>query len=146
MIEIPLTGVSGSSPLTRGKPAALRAACERLRLIPAHAGKTSASISPTITRRAHPRSRGENWAPLTSLPAPGGSSPLTRGKPREPNTGPQGHRLIPAHAGKTARYRWYQFCAPAHPRSRGENKMQARELAVSDGSSPLTRGKLALKN
>ena len=50
----------GSSPLTRGK----HMCRERLRagrgLIPAHAGKTSASTPVGSASRAHPRSRGEN--------------------------------------------------------------------------------------
>ena len=50
----------GSSPLTRGKRAALDLLDCLQGLIPAHAGKTtSSSLSPS-SRKAHPRSRGEN--------------------------------------------------------------------------------------
>ena len=52
--------VGGSSPLTRGKPAAAADREFEGRLIPAHAGKTSTPTSQPTTRRAHPRSRGEN--------------------------------------------------------------------------------------
>ena len=51
---------SGSSPLTRGKHPRLACYLARSRLIPAHAGKTHASISAFVYSRAHPRSRGEN--------------------------------------------------------------------------------------
>ena len=50
---------------------------------------------------AHPRSRGENASARALARGPGGSSPLTRGKPcmRAARRGTRG--LIPAHAGKT---------------------------------------------
>ena len=50
---------------------------------------------------AHPRSRGENSAGSTSWMPDFGSSPLTRGKPRNAPIGEKSTRLIPAHAGKT---------------------------------------------
>ena len=91
--------------------------------------------------RAHPRSRGENVSILGPNVASNGSSPLTRGKPsRDDDRLPRG-RLIPAHAGKTPRYRGRERCPSAHPRSRGENgKTSAVDLSAM-GSSPLTRGK-----
>ena len=50
--------------------------------------------------------------------------------------------LIPAHAGKTVT----TLCCPitpwAHPRSRGENPAVWVSTMPTDGSSPLTRGKL----
>ena len=51
----------GSSPLTRGKLTFF--SCLRIEtgLIPAHAGKTSIRTGVPRPRRAHPRSRGENW-------------------------------------------------------------------------------------
>ena len=50
-------------------------------------------------------------------------------------------RLIPAHAGKTPGTTfWYHFPA-AHPRSRGENEITDLQAQITDGSSPLTRGK-----
>ena len=50
----------GSSPLTRGKPAAHTRQIAQQRLIPAHAGKTNASTLTWPSSAAHPRSRGEN--------------------------------------------------------------------------------------
>ena len=73
----------GSSPLTRGKPQHIPG--DRLRdgLIPAHAGKTSYSRSRRVFLWAHPRSRGENPVVRSTSRLWKGSSPLTRGKPRE---------------------------------------------------------------
>ena len=54
------TEVAGSSPLTRGKRVLACEGCVPERLIPAHAGKTQTAAAVRSTRRAHPRSRGEN--------------------------------------------------------------------------------------
>ena len=51
------------------------------------------------------------------------------------------HRLIPAHAGKTALGACRSTPTRAHPRSRGENGPDAHFTAFGSGSSPLTRGK-----
>ena len=92
----------GSSPLTRGKRRLLISHRKRLGLIPAHAGKTSASTDRTRRRRAHPRSRGENDALLDRRRRRGGSSPLTRGKQHRVILHEEVPGLIPAHAGKTS--------------------------------------------
>ena len=70
-------------------------------LIPAHAGKTSGSLSRPRSSAAHPRSRGENAARIEVRDWPAGSSPLTRGKRPGDDTGGETRGLIPAHAGKT---------------------------------------------
>ena len=91
----------GSSPLTRGKRRRHPAGPTRRRLIPAHAGKTHARRTVAPSRRAHPRSRGENAVLVDDLLACRGSSPLTRGKRGTSPTYQPRPRLIPAHAGKT---------------------------------------------
>ena len=132
---------SGSSPLTRGKLRAFWRRRSRLRLIPAHAGKTNtASRSPTRTR-AHPRSRGENHENVGLDKTIGGSSPLTRGKRCQLLSFPFLHRLIPAHAGKTLTFPGRVPQLGAHPRSRGENLISIASVTSPCGSSPLTRGK-----
>ena len=131
----------GSSPLTRGKPITSLDLREVSRLIPAHAGKTTAHEVKTAQKQAHPRSRGENLVGHVDRGRPEGSSPLTRGKHTgrvhpESLTG-----LIPAHAGKTPLACGYGGMYTAHPRSRGENIIEAADPISPLGSSPLTRGK-----
>ena len=133
--------VAGSSPLTRGKRRYVRLPPDALRLIPAHAGKTKISCSITWTRRAHPRSRGENLSTTVIPGVANGSSPLTRGKPFLLVAGLGGGGLIPAHAGKTSSSRTGSVRCGAHPRSRGENLEGLEPGAQGRGSSPLTRGK-----
>ena len=91
----------GSSPLTRGKLGEATALTVADGLIPAHAGKTLAVSPPRSCSRAHPRSRGENHLARDAEEGGHGSSPLTRGKPREQLAIPCDPGLIPAHAGKT---------------------------------------------
>ena len=73
-----------------------------------------------------------------------GSSPLTRGKQWQTEDLRDADRLIPAHAGKTRSWVRLSASAGAHPRSRGENEIWPCAMASRKGSSPLTRGKLAL--
>ena len=132
----------GSSPLTRGKLPVRGGLAERLGLIPAHAGKTTIRVRVRKSRKAHPRSRGEN-VPIQPLGQVGtGSSPLTRGKPSWRRRRVCSLGLIPAHAGKTHHKRLAPCQRGAHPRSRGENDSLPGCTTGWEGSSPLTRGKL----
>ena len=135
----------GSSPLTRGKPYAGVKAPAGWRLIPAHAGKTSATLGVPRALKAHPRSRGENEAIYGRNKNMQGSSPLTRGKHpiRRARRAPA--RLIPAHAGKTVSASRPTSPRSAHPRSRGENIASMLPARAALGSSPLTRGKHHLR-
>ena len=135
------SGLSGSSPLTRGKRYSAPPVGDRRRLIPAHAGKTRRSSRSWWALTAHPRSRGENDPGSTQPERLMGSSPLTRGKRHVDRRRPELRRLIPAHAGKTRRGMKYRGAFTAHPRSRGENRARRDFLVARDGSSPLTRGK-----
>ena len=110
-------------------------------LIPAHAGKTG-SASPSRSQGwAHPRSRGENSDPAYGRALSMGSSPLTRGKQRGRRRRAGWFGLIPAHAGKTQVAQAIGVRPRAHPRSRGENRLQGHPARPLPGSSPLTRGK-----
>ena len=135
---------AGSSPLTRGKPGLFSYTGHQCGLIPAHAGKTRHFAGGGACHAAHPRSRGENPVRCVDGQAASGSSPLTRGKHMPSRVTPKQQRLIPAHAGKTARQGPGSLSPRAHPRSRGENTTTAAHPASTGGSSPLTRGKPAL--
>ena len=131
----------GSSPLTRGKPRCRHPRRNPRRLIPAHAGKTVDHVGVHRVSPAHPRSRGENMGSGPCACRSGGSSPLTRGKQTRALDACEGVGLIPAHAGKTAPRATPASRAPAHPRSRGENRLVYWPTREMMGSSPLTRGK-----
>ena len=133
--------VLGSSPRGRGKPQRVCPVMQRLRLIPARAGKTPRSPSPTLASPAHPRSRRENRTVTLYARGDLGSSPLTRGKRAVICAASCSRGLIPAHAGKTKSLSHSSDLDRAHPRSRGENRDHAGRGPVLVGSSPLTRGK-----
>ena len=70
-------------------------------------------------------------------------SPLARGKLGRLVTERSKEGLVPAHAGKTSSFSWLLRRSAAYPRSRGENDVHAEASIRFEGSSPLTRGKLA---
>ena len=142
----PAKRYSGSSPLTRGKPAPGPALGQYPGLIPAHAGKTFSACRRANSRWAHPRSRGENGSLITRRGLIEGSSPLTRGKPLRAQALHGATGLIPAHAGKTRAQGLSGAEQWAHPRSRGENVSLRVLRAERGGSSPLTRGKLQVRH
>ena len=113
--------LSGSSPLTRGKP--------------------NVGLIAAVSAVAHPRSRGENNNLDGAAEVTPGSSPLTRGKRSSARPGNASGGLIPAHAGKTSARFSSEVDRWAHPRSRGENTEDGILLYERWGSSPLTRGK-----
>ena len=118
----PGTTFIGSSPLTRGKHYTSSVGQVRVRLIPAHAGKTLHFFCWSGSGSAHPRSRGENLGNTLWGAGKSGSSPLTRGKQAVDRRGGPAGGLIPAHAGKTAHRMLAGSRLAAHPRSRGENR------------------------
>ena len=127
------TTFSGSSPLMRGKHSQVADLMTEARLIPAHAGKTVRRYTAPSGRAAHPRSRGENRLPFSSMPFHAGSSPLTRGKRKPPRRWSRLGRLIPAHAGKTRSPAPKTSIRTAHPRSRGENRSSRERSPATTG-------------
>ena len=134
----------GSSPLTRGKLRATPADGPAPGLIPAHAGKTSSTRRRAWAARAHPRSRGENKGTWAIAHVCQGSSPLTRGKRRVAGGVWARWGLIPAHAGKTGSVTVTATVTAAHPRSRGENRLDGPEGALDAGLIPAHAGKTVL--
>ena len=132
---------SGSSPRMRGKLYMHAVMLRDGRLIPAHAGKTSAAGWIQRLAEAHPRACGENWPVVSDLVRHMGSSPRMRGKLVSPATRREGEGLIPAHAGKTRPTMRTPSIPRAHPRACGENPSQKKPPRRCRGSSPRMRGK-----
>ena len=111
------------------------------RLIPAHAGKTTARARSSGLARAHPRACGENGLADPVDAVFGGSSPRMRGKLTLLSAGDNLNRLIPACAGKTGLMPPVGYRRPAHPRVCGENSEHYARKPRPSGSSPRVRGK-----
>ena len=110
----------GSSPPARGALRARRVRHDVGGIIPACAGSTSGTASPTRCRRDHPRLRGEHPCDGGVMDVVTGSSPPARGA------------LVPA--------RHQRELHGISPAWRGEHSSPVGVRRPSDGSSPPARG------
>ena len=96
------TAARGSSPLARGLQTIGDGTRAALRIIPARAGFTGATLIGAYLHEDHPRSRGVYITLSLRVSSVSGSSPLARGllPPKAPVLGAL--RIIPARAGFTS--------------------------------------------
>ena len=134
----------GSSPHTRGARAFPCPVLMWDGIIPAYAGSTSIAVPPIVSRRDHPRIRGEHTQLRDRLVDVGGSSPHTRGAPSQFVDEPSRARIIPAYAGSTVEPSEMLTAQKDHPRIRGEHISCSRFVPAIMGSSPHTRGALEM--
>ena len=133
---------SGSSPRMRGKRYGEANGTVTMRIIPAHAGQTSARARATSSDSDHPRACGANSvrSPRSELQC--GSSPRMRGKQVAQSHVSIAERIIPAHAGQTPAMPHRAGSSPDHPRACGANRRRSSTSKALPGSSPRMRGKL----
>ena len=93
--------MNGSPPRMRGKRFAHVATETQVRITPAHAGKTKATLFVMLHIPDHPRACGENRQRKQRQSAGSGSPPRMRGKLHYVVTKVNRNRITPAHAGKT---------------------------------------------
>ena len=110
----------GSPALTLGILTGVKEKYPAARFTPAHAGNTILHSSIDISKRVHPRSRGEYSVPPIEEMSKPGSPPLTRGIRNNYEAYAEGERV--------------------HPRSRGEYDTGECAVRAVGGSPPLTRG------
>ena len=115
----------GSSPRMRGKRTEEWGRHRSRRIIPAHAGQTTAATPRSRAFPDHPRACGAN------------------GLHRASQLRVQIRRIIPAHAGQTPSRRPSTGPAPDHPRACGANYANHFVSCTISGSSPRMRGKRA---
>ena len=113
---------AGSPPRMRGKPLACLCHPLRLRITPAYAGKTRASVTSTSCHRDHPRVCGENQACRRGSASQRGSPPRMRGKRQARFVTALVTGITPAYAGKTRDYIGRDRKSRDHPRVCGENR------------------------
>ena len=130
----------GSSPHTRGLLVTTGFRGLSPGIIPAHAGFTCRPTSRPLTPRDHPRTRGVYRLVVEGGVAPRGSSPHTRGLHHRASRNRDRARIIPAHAGFTARQQGSSRAREDHPRTRGVYTPSITAVATHRGSSPHTRG------
>ena len=138
----PLCNAPGSPPRVRGKHFSSKYASKARRITPACAGKTSATMRFTSSRKDHPRVCGENAADAAGESVNGGSPPRVRGKPIPSNIRAGADRITPACAGKTSSAKGIVRVEKDHPRVCGENHCNLHSFSSFLGSPPRVRGKL----
>ena len=109
-------------------------------LIPACAGSTRGLPPRGRSESAHPRMRGEHTMRKARGPWLQGSSPHARGALVPGRLNRNGVGLIPACAGSTRSVPQSWAAWRAHPRMRGEHKLDGPLRRVHQGSSPHARG------
>ena len=134
----------GSSPHTRGAQHGGLQRLVVLRIIPAYAGSTATTAALSCTTRDHPRIRGEHATSWGGPESGCGSSPHTRGARRPRGRIARICRIIPAYAGSTPRTDTTKVPNTDHPRIRGEHDGLPIAEWRRAGSSPHTRGALAV--
>ena len=110
----------GSSPHARGARCLRRDREHRRGIIPACAGSTSLTCFRVMTRRDHPRMRGEHKYYIIKTMRRAG--------------------IIPACAGSTTARAGIWFARRDHPRMRGEHLQRVTRVCGVPGSSPHARG------
>ncbi len=131
----------GSPPRMRGKLVEDALVDARVRITPAHAGKTFYERISGRTKADHPRACGENRCKGKAQKEEDGSPPRMRGKPLVLFLINSGLRITPAHAGKTRARSRFSGTAPDHPRACGENRYPTMVYSGERGSPPRMRGK-----
>ena len=134
-------GTRGSPPHARGKEQQQDEDFHKNRITPACAGKSIGIIGRILSRRDHPRMRGEKLEYFLLVKLLIGSPPHARGKGRRLTQRIKNLRITPACAGKRCRRpagsNWY----PDHPRMRGEKPSVSEKFGHPSGSPPHARGK-----
>ena len=131
----------GSPPQVRGKLSVSVYFALPMGITPAGAGKTRSDPESYLFLEDHPRRCGENRAQRRVRRDRRGSPPQVRGKPAVPTTMNVPHRITPAGAGKTKRYKMFLGVKRDHPRRCGENLRRRRTFRRLRGSPPQVRGK-----
>ena len=132
----------GSSPHTRGTLRGGDRMRGHTRFIPAYAGNAQSPGRTIEGLPVHPRIRRERIVASARNLKPNGSSPHTRGTPRQPAARGRETRFIPAYAGNATRSSLSPLNISVHPRIRGERPSTSSLGSRNAGSSPHARGTL----
>ena len=130
----------GSSPRVRGEEILEQDLRLRRGIIPAGAGRSSASFLKYSSFRDHPRGCGEKSESLPCLLRRRGSSPRVRGEVSETSARSSSPGIIPAGAGRREGVGGLACLFGDHPRGCGEKYPASTSSCPRRGSSPRVRG------
>ena len=126
----------------RGKDVQVSAATEKVRITPAHAGKSFESRYIQRPLQDHPRACGEKETSPKCLFMLLGSPPRMRGKDVQVSAATEKVRITPAHAGKRSGKNGCGVMDGDHPRACGEKWPGIYSYYLWQGSPPRMRGKV----
>ena len=130
----------GSSPRLRGTAACPRTGWVWVRFIPAPAGNSLPTRTPSWGRPVHPRACGEQNRRTITASSTFGSSPRLRGTGGLGELNQRVHRFIPAPAGNSVNATHDNQVFAVHPRACGEQRSSCFPKNMPCGSSPRLRG------
>ena len=136
-----ITALAGSPPPMRGKVFPRELYSYRVRITPAHAGKSLFSRPARCPSQDHPRPCGEKRTKANFKLKNPGSPPPMRGKDIESSSFKSALRITPAHAGKSMQEQDKPLFEEDHPRPCGEKTCWHCEDRLCPGSPPPMRGK-----
>ena len=109
-------------------------------IIPARAGFTRSAFHTVNRQKDHPRSRGVYDKRAGRGIEIQGSSPLARGLPQTVPKLTDRSGIIPARAGFTAQWEYYDVNATDHPRSRGVYRLRTKMREIMPWIIPARAG------
>ena len=133
--------VKGSPPHARGKVRRAGVDGRRMGITPACAGKRRMEAISCLSKKDHPRMRGEKGIARQDDANVAGSPPHARGKARKASRISPAVRITPACAGKSETGTNPAETVKDHPRMRGEKPSWASLPLRCRGSPPHARGK-----
>ena len=134
-------GGQGSPPHARGKVRRAGVDGRRMGITPACAGKRRMEAISCLSKKDHPRMRGEKGIARQDDANVAGSPPHARGKARKASRISPAVRITPACAGKSETGTNPAETVKDHPRMRGEKPSWASLPLRCRGSPPHARGK-----
>ena len=133
---------NGSPPHMRGKGRRIKKMFPKVRITPAHAGKSNKIASECTPMQDHPRTCGEKGLAVKVCSPRKGSPPHMRGKAFAKLSAKQKTGITPAHAGKSPQDKRCNHTYRDHPRTCGEKYTKYLTEWEYQGSPPHMRGKV----
>jgi len=112
-------------------------------LTPTRVGTTASTGTATLMSPAHPHTRGDDDVGGAEWVAEPGSPPHAWGRRLVPGDDRFGQRLTPTRVGTTSTRNRFMLRSPAHPHTRGDDRVPLMVILATHGSPPHAWGRRA---
>jgi len=137
--------IQGSPPRMRERPSGEIVWAGKVRITPAHAGKTPEGLTHRTRDQDHPRACGKDSISRRRPSRSRGSPPRMRERRKLFRRSYRQKGITPAHAGKTFARRRNVQVGRDHPRACGKDVTRKGEYMVKVGSPPRMRERPSLR-